>query len=61
MRFIHVASFLSLVLFASGHAAGKDDPTANQLIQELTQLPKCAVCIMPKYLLVLVNTDLCIR
>ncbi|KAM0700884.1 hypothetical protein Q7P35_012606 [Cladosporium inversicolor] len=43
MRFIQVASLLSLALLASGQTAGKDFATANQLIQELTQLPKCAL------------------
>jgi hypothetical protein len=61
MRLIQIASLLSLALFASGQTAGKDDATADQLIQELMQLPKCAVCIPPIYLLVSDNTDLFIR
>jgi hypothetical protein len=45
MRLIHVTSLLLSALFV---AAEQNATTANELIQELTQLPDCAVCIMTK-------------
>ena len=48
MRLMQVVSLLSLALFASGQTTEEDAATADQLIEELMQLPKCAVCIMAK-------------
>jgi hypothetical protein len=44
MHSTSVASLLISALCLFGHAAGKDAPTSQELIQELTQLPQCAVC-----------------
>jgi hypothetical protein len=44
MRLVLVASLLLSAVLAS-QTAGKDAPSANELIQQLTQLPKCAVCV----------------
>ena len=45
MRLVSVASLLFSAWFV---AAQKDAPSADQLVQELTQLPDCAVCITSK-------------
>jgi hypothetical protein len=47
MRLVYVASLLFAAVFAS-QTAGKDAPSADELIQQLTELPKCAVCITVK-------------
>jgi hypothetical protein len=44
MRLVFVASLLFSVVFAS-QTAGKDAPSADELIQQLTKLPNCAVCL----------------
>jgi hypothetical protein len=44
MRLVYVASLLFSAVFAA-QTTGKDAPSANELIEQLTQLPKCAVCV----------------
>jgi hypothetical protein len=44
MRLLPVAGLLFSALFVSAKTTGKDAPTADELIQQLTQLDKCAVC-----------------
>jgi hypothetical protein len=50
MRLLSVAGLLFSALFVSAKTTGKNAPalTADELIQQLTQLPKCAVCITAK-------------
>jgi hypothetical protein len=44
MRLTSVAGLLFSALFVSAKTTEKVAPTADELIQELTQLPNCAVC-----------------
>jgi hypothetical protein len=59
MRLLLIAGLLSLAVIASGQTDGKDD--ASSLIQELAQLPQCAVCIVPYSLPVSDNTNFFVR
>jgi hypothetical protein len=53
MRFLTLASFSFLTLLVSAQKSKTDAPTTNELLAELTKLPKCVVSMTDKSLVYL--------